>query len=71
MDVLKDQEYGHIKVCGVMTDYCVYQTIKGLAQKTPKLIACINQACAGANHNDGLTMIREAGALVCDHYPRL
>lgn len=50
----------HLKVTGVNTDYCVFETVQGLREKLPNSkIEVIADACSSnASHKNGLRKIR-------------
>ena len=50
----------HLKVVGVNTDYCVYETVQGLREKLPQAkIEVIADACSSnASHKNGLKKIK-------------
>lgn len=51
--VLTDQNYTAVDVCGIATDYCVFQTLKDLVSRHPNLkIRVIIDCCAAVDESD-------------------
>jgi hypothetical protein len=51
----------HLKVVGVNTDYCVFETVQGLREKLPQAkIEVIADACSSnGSHKNGLAKIKK------------
>ena len=49
-----------LRVCGVNTDQCVFDTVKGISKKTSNKIAVVSKAChSDLDHKSGIFKIKK------------